>query len=256
MGDRVARVPATRRRGWCALAPGTSVPSWCPDAPDLRRCPVGTRVPLPTSPAEAYIPGTPPRDRTGRYLGRRSRNWTRSSALEEVRGGGSRVRLTSRVTGLRPTGLVTVGAAALIEFIRVSVASRYRGAISLFRRDLSLGDHTGRGLETFSRERSLPAIIWVRAMRRSRPPRQARRRSRAWVRHSCGPLRQPRRRDRADHEHGCSLSGTVMATTVMATRGRRAALRRCGSSPSGRPARASAVGSRGGPGRPGRPAPR
>jgi hypothetical protein len=36
---------------------------------------------------------------------------------EEVRDERSRVRFTSRVTGLRPTGLVTVGAAALIEFI-------------------------------------------------------------------------------------------------------------------------------------------
>jgi hypothetical protein len=52
---------------------------------------------------------------------------------EEVRGDRSRVRFTSRVTGLRPTGLVTVGAAAVIEFISVTIALRYRGAISRFR---------------------------------------------------------------------------------------------------------------------------
>src|SRR4029079_9516360 len=113
-GSRSPLVPLPDR---CVLAPGTCVPVWCAHAPDLRRTKIGTRVPLPSRTVRAYLLPTPPRDRTGKYLGRRSRNWKRT-----LDGGGSdqrsRIRITSRVTGHRPTGLVTVGAAAVIGIHR------------------------------------------------------------------------------------------------------------------------------------------
>src|SRR4051794_15936209 len=65
---------------WCTSAPGTSVPY------PVRRCAqpstagTGTEVPLLLSGGRHSVRATPPRDRTGRYLGRRSRTWKRSPA--------------------------------------------------------------------------------------------------------------------------------------------------------------------------------
>src|SRR3954452_9500784 len=52
----------------------------CVRAPNHRLPRIGTEVPLPVPGPGHSVRATPPRDRTGRYLGRRSRTWKRSPA--------------------------------------------------------------------------------------------------------------------------------------------------------------------------------
>ena len=89
----------------------------------------------PSSSVRDYGSHTPTRDRTRRSLGRRSRNWKRSF----VRGGsgeGSRIQLTSRVTGSsanRPGGPSGRQRSSLGDpNISIKVALRYRRAIVAF----------------------------------------------------------------------------------------------------------------------------
>ncbi len=127
-----SRTPLEPLPGRCVLTPGTSVPVRCVCAPDLRRPKIGTRVPLPSRTVRAYLLPTPPRDRTGKYLGRRSRNWKRT--LDRGRFGREIPdpdHEPSNWTSANGPG-DRRGGSSHPNFIRVMVASRYRGAISLF----------------------------------------------------------------------------------------------------------------------------